>query len=181
MLYSPGNKFINPREVLTGAGLRPGMVVADFGSGGGHYAIAAAEIVEDKGTVYAVDIQEDPLRHLMSEARLRRLRNIETYQCDLEKQDYCPIPAVSCDVVILANILHQAPGKKSIIASAYKALKTGGYALVVEWEPKGAVFGPSAESRLAEDEVADLFTNNGFKPGRKIATEPYHYAVTYIK
>src|SRR3989344_5101944 len=130
MLYSPGNRFIDPHKVLVGAGFRPGMIIGDFGSGNCFYAVAAAEIVGDKGQVYAVDIQEDPLRHLMSETRLKRLRNITTFRCDLEKTDVCPVPAVSCDVVILANILHQAKAKAAVVASAYKALKTGGYVVI---------------------------------------------------
>ncbi|OGE86333.1 MAG: hypothetical protein A3J48_02440 [Candidatus Doudnabacteria bacterium RIFCSPHIGHO2_02_FULL_46_11] len=181
MLYSPGNRFIDPHKVLVGAGFRPGMIIGDFGSGNGFYAVAAAEIVGDKGSVYAVDIQEDPLRHLMSDARLKQIRNITTLRCDLEKADYCPVPAVSCDAVILANILHQAPNKKAVIESAFKALKTGGYVLVIEWEPQGSAFGPPAETRLSEEDVAHLLTGSGFKPGRKTPADSYHYAVTYIK
>ena len=181
MLYSPGNRFLDPHKVLVGAGLRPGMVVGDFGSGHGFFAVASAEIVGEAGTVYAVDIQEEPLRNLTSEIRLRSLRNIKTIRCDLEKVDSCPVPAVSCDAVIVANILHQAPNKKEIVANIYRALKTGGFVVIVEWEPQGSAFGPAAESRLSEQDVAELFTKNGFKPGRKIPTDPYHYAVTYVK
>ncbi len=180
-MYSPGNKFLDPYKVLVGAGLRPGMVIGDFGAGNGFYATASAEIVGDKGMVYAIDIQEDPLRHITSEARLRKLRNITTLRCDLEKADFCPVPPVSCDIVILANILHQAPNKQAVVAATYKALKTGGYALVIEWEPQGAAFGPAVETRLSEEDVAELFTNNGLKPGRKVPADPYHYAVTYVK
>jgi ubiquinone/menaquinone biosynthesis C-methylase UbiE len=181
MLYSPGNRFLDPKRVLVGSGLRPGYVVGDFGAGGGYYATAAAEIVGDKGVVYAVDVQEPALQHIMSESRLRSLRNITTLQCDLEKNDHCPVPQISCDAVILANILHQAQNKNEIAKTAYRALKSGGYVLVVEWEPQEAVFGPAVETRISEQEVAAIFTSMGFRPGRQIATDPYHYAVTYVK
>src|SRR3989344_3675118 len=177
-LYSPGHRFIDPYKVLVGAGLKPGQVVGDFGAGNGFYATASAEIVGNAGSVYAVDIQEDPLRHIMAEARVKSLRNIKTLRCDLEKPDFCPVPAVSCDAVILANILHQAPNKQAVVAATYKALRTGGYALVIEWDPQGSAFGPPAETRLSEEDVAHLLTGSGFKPGRKTPADSYHYAVT---
>jgi ubiquinone/menaquinone biosynthesis C-methylase UbiE len=181
LLYSPGNRFLDPRRVLVGAGLRPGQTVGDFGSGAGYYATAAAEIVGEHGQVYAIDIQEPALANVMSEARLHKIRNIITMQCDLEKSDFCPVPHVSCDAVILANILHQAANRQEVVKSAYRALKSGGIVVVIEWEPQGAVFGPSVESRISEQEVSELFTKTGFRPGRQIPTDPYHYAVTYIK
>ena len=181
MVYSPGNKFVDPYKILVAAGLRPGMVVGDFGAGNGFYAIAAAQIVGDNGTVYGVDIQEEPLKHVMSDARLKNLRNIKTLRCDLEKPDQCPVPPVSCDLVILANILHQTKSKKDVLASAYRGLKTGGTVLIVEWEPQGSPFGPAVETRLSEEEAAEILVKAGFKPGRKISTDPYHYAVTYTK
>lgn len=180
-LYSPGNKFIDPHSVLVGAGLKPGMIVGDYGAGGGYYAVAAGKIVGENGLVYAIDIQEAPLQHVMADARLNGLRNIKTMRCDLEKADFCPVPAVSCDVVILANILHQAKDRKAVVQTAYKALKTGGYVVVIEWEPQGAAFGPKAHERLSEHDTAELMTSNGFKPGRKVPADPYHYVVTYVK
>ena len=157
------------------------MVVGDFGSGHGFFAIGSAKIVGDKGTVYAVDVQEEVLRHLMAEARVNSLRNITTYHCDLEKENACPVPPVSCDAVILANILHQVKERKAVVAASYRALKTGGFVLVVEWEPSVSILGPSAEARISEEEIAELFINSGFRPGRQIPTDPYHYAVTYSK
>lgn len=180
-LYSPGNKFVDPYKVLVAAGIKSGQTVGDFGAGGGYYAAAACKIAGDNGMVYAIDIQEAPLQHVMAEARLQNFRNVKTLRCDLEKADFCPVPAVSCDAVILANILHQAKDKKAVVQAAYRALKTGGFALVIEWEPQGAHFGPKAEDRLSEHDAAELLTQNGFKPGRKIPADAYHYAVTYIK
>ena len=34
------------------------MVVADFGSGSGHYVLAMAKKMNDTGIVYAIDIQK---------------------------------------------------------------------------------------------------------------------------
>ena len=77
-LYSPGNRFIDPYKVLVAAGLKLGSIIGDFGAGAGFYATAAGQIVGDKGLVYAIDIQEAPLKNIASEARLQNLRNMKT-------------------------------------------------------------------------------------------------------
>jgi predicted methyltransferase len=43
-----------PAEVVAFAGVKPGMVVAELGSGGGYYTRILAKAVGPKGTVYAV-------------------------------------------------------------------------------------------------------------------------------
>ena len=69
--------FCDPKQTVLQLGLREGMKVGDFGAGSGHYALMAAKIVGDKGRVYAVDVQEDVLRALKSEASAKGLHNVE--------------------------------------------------------------------------------------------------------
>ena len=66
--------FSDPNANVLQLGLREGMKVADLGAGVGHHAIAAAHIVGETGRVYAVDVQEELLRHLESSAAARGLK-----------------------------------------------------------------------------------------------------------
>ena len=77
--------------------------------------------------------------------------------------------------------MQQTKSKKDVLTSAYRWLKPVGSVLIVEWEPQGSPFGPAVETRLSEEEAAEILVKAGFKPGRKISTDPYHYAVTYTK
>ncbi len=50
--------FSDPKNNIMRLGLTDGMLVADFGTGSGHYAIEASRIVGNSGRVYAIDIQQ---------------------------------------------------------------------------------------------------------------------------
>ena len=79
-------KFSDPQQNVRQLGLRAGMKVADLGSGVGHHTLTAASIVGNNGRVYAVDIQEEVLKHLASSAITLGLRNVETVWGNIEKQ-----------------------------------------------------------------------------------------------
>src|SRR3989338_4846375 len=54
-------KEINPRELLASTGLKAGYVFADVGCGPGFFTLPAAEIVGTKGSVHAIDTQQEML------------------------------------------------------------------------------------------------------------------------
>ena len=99
--------FSEPRSNVLQMGLREGMSVGDLGAGSGHYAIAAAGIVGSSGKVYAVDVQEDVLKHLKDSAHRTGHRNIETIWGNVEKLGGTKLRDQSLDAVILSNTLFQ--------------------------------------------------------------------------
>lgn len=173
-------KFLQPDEILKEIPLAPGMVVADLGSGNGYYTVAAGVLVGKKGHVYAADILEEALSQTASLARMTRLNNISTHQCDLEAVGSCSVPETSCDLVILGSILHQVENKDNVIREAYRVLKTGGKLLVIEWK-KDAPLGPAQETRISRDEVASLLETHGLRPGKELPAGSFHYALVYEK
>ncbi|MBI2474518.1 MAG: methyltransferase domain-containing protein, partial [Candidatus Taylorbacteria bacterium] len=60
--------FSDPSHNVEQFDLQSGMTVADFGTGSGYYAFAAAKAVGDKGKVYAIDVQKPLLEKLKREA-----------------------------------------------------------------------------------------------------------------
>lgn len=173
-------KFLNPEQILTAVPLRPGMIVADFGAGNGHYAAAAGKLVGKKGQVWAMDIMEDALSQTATLAKLEGLHNVSTRLCDLEKYGSCPVPEMGADLVIMSGLLHQAQDKDAVLREAYRVLKTGGLLLVTEWRPD-APFGPSAEVRLAPQQTRALLEQSGFRPSSELAAGSFHYALVYEK
>ena len=119
------SKFINPAAVVAQAGPTNGQVVADLGCGSGFYVLPAAQLVGNGGKVYAVDVMEDKLAATVSIARQMGYRNVTEVRAVLTRP-LTEIPANSCDMVILGNILHQVPNQEAVIANAYRILKTGG-------------------------------------------------------
>ena len=77
--------FSSPHENVLQLGLREGMKVADFGAGSGHYSRAAAAMVGHSGRVYAIDVQEDVLKHLKLNTHIHHQGIIDTVWGDIEK------------------------------------------------------------------------------------------------
>ena len=71
-------RVIDPltRRLLIEAGIRPGMRVLDVGSGAGHVAFLAAELVGDAGEVVGVDRSQVALASARAGATAQRVRNV---------------------------------------------------------------------------------------------------------
>ena len=180
MTTTKNKTFLNPETLLKEIPLEQGMTVADFGCGNGYYSVAAAVQIGVQGQGYAVDILEEALSQTATLAKLVRVPNVSTVACDLEQLGNCHIADTSCDLVIVASLLHQAKNLDNILREAYRVLKTGGKILVVEWKPDAA-FGPEASARIHPDEAAKLLGRYGFRPTKDLTAGSFHYALLYQK
>jgi len=168
--------FLNPNEVLNQLKLLGEMIAADFGSGSGGWAIPLAKRLKF-GKVYAVDILEEPLSALKSKAEIQKVYNIETINSNVEKG--IKLPDLSCDLVLLTNLLFQIEDKKRVLTEAKRVLKKGGKILVVDWLPE-ALQGPR-EGRVSPDEVKKIAKNLNLKLEKEFRTGIYHYGLIFIK
>jgi len=168
--------FLNPNEVLNQLKLLGEMIAADFGSGSGGWAIPLAKRLKF-GKVYAVDILEEPLSALKSKAEIQKVYNIETINSNVEKG--IKLPDLSCDLVLLTNLLFQIEDKKRVLTEAKRVLKKGGKILVVDWLPE-APQGPK-EGRILPEEVKKIAKNLNLKLEKEFRTGIYHYGLIFIK
>lgn len=181
-VFNSTGKFLDPEKVLFEAGLNKTQTVVDLGTGSGFYAIAASKIVGSQGRVYVVDILDNVLAHVASEARLKGLRNIQTLRCDLELPNACDtIQDSVADLIIFANVTHEISNKDAMFTEAYRMLKTGGKLLVVEWNATPSPIGPRSEDRISEQDVLDLTSKKNFKLIRHLETDRYHYGLLLFK
>lgn len=173
-------KFVDPTNLIAYTGIPLGSTVADLGCGGGFFTLAAAKAVGGSGTVYAVDILEDKLSATLSSVKQAGCKNVVVVRADLEK----PLQEVkegSCDLVVLASILHEIGSRDMLIKNAYRILKTGGKVLAVEWNKESRLLGPSLDRRVAKEDLEMTFTQAGLKKERDVPADSFHYSVLYIK
>jgi ubiquinone/menaquinone biosynthesis C-methylase UbiE len=175
--------FVNPGKIIENLDLRPSMAVADFGCGSGHYSIGAARIVGKSGKVYAIDIQQEMLGYVRSQAKLEGISNIETIWADLETSNATRLKENSVDLVIISNILFQAENKNRIIQEAFRILKNGGRAAIIEWdvESQAQGFGPPMDSRIMSQKAKSLFEEAGFELEKEFNPGEHHYGLIFKK
>ena len=171
--------FSNPRENILHAALREGMKVADLGAGSGHYTQAAASMVGSEGRVYAVDVQEDILKHLKDAAERKHLYNIEYIWGDLERAASTNLRDHAIDVIILSNTLFQIENRFALLAEIKRIIKPGGKLLVIDWAGSYGGMGPTPEKVVSEHDAEAFFIDGGFHKTKSFRAGPHHYGILF--
>jgi predicted methyltransferase len=115
--------------IVSHLGLGEGSVVADVGAGGGHDTWAFANIVGEKGTVYAEEITESKVKAIEKQADEKGLSQVRAV---LGRDDDPGLPANSSDLVFLRYVYHHFSKPREMLRGIWRALKPGGYFVVVD-------------------------------------------------
>lgn len=105
------------------AGLSPGEVVLDLGSGGGIDAFLAAKQVGPKGRVIGVDMTPEMLAKARDNARRVNVSNVEFRLGEIES---LPVSDRSVDVVVSNCVINLSPDKTAVFREAFRVLRPGG-------------------------------------------------------
>lgn len=173
--------FLDPERVVDAIDIRPGMRIADFGSGHGYYTIPFAKRVGEKGKIYAFDVQETAVEAVRSHARLNHYANVEARRVNLETDHATGLHDGTVDIVFIANILFQAEDKPALIHEAHRILVPGGIVAIIEWRANGAPLGPPPSLRVSPQETEKLMTAAGFTKEREFDAGAAHYGIIFKK
>jgi ubiquinone/menaquinone biosynthesis C-methylase UbiE len=144
---------LQPRALLRQMGLKSGDIMADIGAGPGFFTLPAAEIVGERGIVLAADIQGEMLSALKARLVEQGLTNVRLMKMN---DTETPLPPQFCDLVLVAFVLHEVPGRASFLRRLALLLKPEGRLAVIEWEKREDGPGPPLEDRISPEElVAD--------------------------
>jgi ubiquinone/menaquinone biosynthesis C-methylase UbiE len=173
--------FSEPEKNIEQLGIHPNEIIADFGTGGGAYAIAAAKALKGTGRVYAVDVQKELLTRLQNTAREEKLGNLEVIWGNLDVLGGSKIRDGLCDVVIASNVLFQCPNKRVTVEEAKRVLKHSGRFLVIDWTSSLNNLGPRREDLFPEAEAISLIESLNFTLERHINAGSFHYGLIFRK
>ena len=171
--------FSNPQENVLQLGLHEGMKVGDFGAGSGHYARALAGIVGSSGKVYAIDIQEEILKHLKLNTHQHHQSIIDTHWGDIEKVGGTNLRDASLDAVVLANAFFQLENRFGMLSELKRVLKPEGKLMVIDWAGSYGGIGPLPKHVVPEHEAEAFFINGGFNKVRSFRAGPHHYGIIF--
>jgi ubiquinone/menaquinone biosynthesis C-methylase UbiE len=117
-----------PKELIAALGLKPGMAVADVGTGAGYMLPHLSAAVGPQGKVYAEDVFPDFLD--AAKKRGAKLTNVEYVLGDFKS---AKLPKASVDVALVLDAYHHFDYPQPMLASLREALKPGGRMVVVEY------------------------------------------------
>ena len=116
-------------KVVTLAGVKPGMWVADVGAGEGYYAVRLSPVVGRRGRVLAEDIVPAVRDRLAQRVQRENLDNVAV---SLGDPDDPKLPAHSLDRVFLIHMYHEVDSPYAFLWHVREALKPGGQIIVVD-------------------------------------------------
>ena len=105
------------------AGLKPGQVVLDLGSGGGLDGFLAALQVGDQGRVIGVDMTSEMIKKALRNLARLGLGNVEFRKGQIEA---LPVESDTIDVIISNCVINLSPDKQAVLNETYRVLKPGG-------------------------------------------------------
>jgi arsenite methyltransferase len=106
------------------AGISPGAVVLDLGSGAGIDAFVARRLVGEEGRVIGVDMTESMLERARANAAKLGYANVEFRFGEIEA---LPVEDATVDVVISNCVLNLVPDKAAAFAETFRVLRPGGH------------------------------------------------------
>jgi ubiquinone/menaquinone biosynthesis C-methylase UbiE len=154
--------FDHRDKIVEACQVRAGMAVADVGAGTGLFTRLFAPLVGEQGRVFAVDISQDFVDHIVITARKDNLKNIEGVVC---KPDSVELPEASVDLVFICDTYHHFEFPHKTMQSIHKALKPGGRVVLVDYQ---RIAGKSTDwvmnhVRAGQEVVEKEITECGFK------------------
>jgi predicted methyltransferase len=121
----------------------PGAKIADIGAGSGVDTWTFAEVVGPTGTVYAEEITPKLIQGLQEGAKKRNLPQVQPV---LGREDAPMLPQETLDLAYMRFVYHHVSRPREMLLGIWRALKPGGYFVVVDrhrgtlrdWVPREA-------------------------------------------
>jgi precorrin-6B methylase 2 len=130
--------------------IKPGMVVADIGAGSGVISVRLAKEVGPKGTVLAVDIQQEMLDALAVNAKRLEIDNIEPILGTVRSPKLNP---GTVDLVVMVDVYHEFDYPFEMLSEIAKSLKPGGRVAFVEYRKEDPTVPIKLVHKMSEAQV----------------------------
>lgn len=110
--------------------LKPGMTVADVGTGGGAMTVVLGQWLGPSGRVFATDITESALRRTREYAKSEGLANVTVLE---GAEAATNLPPACCDAIFMRDVYHHITQPEAFNKSLAASIKPGGRLAVIDF------------------------------------------------
>lgn len=167
-----------PQKLLKALAVKPGQHVCDFGCGNGYHTLQLAGKVGPRGTVYAVDIQQDMLDLLQQRAEPRGLTNIEPI---LATSIDPRLPRGKLDLVLLVDVYHELFQPEVILQAIHASLNKTGRLVLVEFREEDPEVPILPLHKMSQPQVMKEITANQFKLVEQFDELPWQHVMFFAR
>jgi len=162
-----------PDDVVSLLQLWPGNVVADIGAGTGHFEPHLAKAVGATGRVLALDVEPHMITYLERRVKKERLGNVTVQKVAADDPG---LADGSVDRLLVVDTWHHLPQRAQYAAALNRALRPGGFVVVVDFTAESPE-GPPAHARLPPETVIAELQAGGFSARTVAESLPLQYVV----
>ncbi|HEV8540400.1 MAG TPA: class I SAM-dependent methyltransferase [Nitrospiraceae bacterium] len=176
---SDRDRYQKPEQVIEALALKPGMDVADLGSGSGYFTRRFAKAVTERGKVYAVDVEPEMLAY--AKKSIEQMSIPSTVEFVLAQPDNPKLPKQSVDLIFICNVYHHLEDRTAYFSKLQSALKDGGRIAIIDFyhdERSGNVGFPKRHLVARETVVGEL-TKAGYRLLREHDFLPRQYFLEF--
>lgn len=165
-------------ELMKNLGLKPGMNVADIGSGNGYHTLKMAKTIGEKGKAYAVDIQPQMLEMLEKRAKEADIKNVISIHNSFWD---AKLPENSIDLALMVDVYHEFSHPEQMLAGIRKSLKPGGRVALVEFRMEDPDVPIKLLHKMSKQQIMKEFPANGFKLVESYDKLPWQHLMFFEK
>ena len=146
-------------RVMDVLNIKDGKTVADIGAGSGWFTVRAAKRVGNSGKVFAVEINQEFINHIIDRAEKENYTNIQTI---LGTEEDPKLPANSVDAVLILKTYHEIGEPVKVLTNLKKSLKKGALVGIIDKNGSGNDHGINKEVVIDEAKRAGFVLKEEF-------------------
>ncbi|MBI3209026.1 MAG: methyltransferase domain-containing protein [Candidatus Solibacter usitatus] len=166
-----------PEMALDAIGIKPGMIIADVGSGTGYFSRRMAKRTGAAGKVYAVDIQPRMIQSLQEYSKREGITNIEGI---VSTANDPKLPAASIDMILMVDVYHEFSKPQEMLRKMRAALKPGGRMILLEYRKEDPKVPIRLEHKMTVGEAKAEIEAEGFRLDKVISSLPRQHILIFV-
>ncbi|MDO9117127.1 MAG: methyltransferase domain-containing protein [Nitrospira sp.] len=174
------DRYQKPAEVIDALKLKPGMAIADLGSGSGYFTRRFIEAVTETGMVYAVDVEPEMLAY--AKESVIHMHTAYTAEFILAQPDNPKLPFASVDLLFVCNTIHHLEDRPKYFSDLKSSLKPGARIAIVDFYPdeRSGDLGFPKHHLVARDTIVQEMTAAGYQLAREHSFLPKQYFLEFV-
>jgi arsenite methyltransferase len=157
-------------------GISRGETIADIGAGTGYFTRYLVSDVSPTGAVYAVDIEQAMLDHLMAREDIQTKLVIPV----VAEKDDPKLPEGKIDLIVVMNTWHHIGKRLKYLKKLETSLSPEGRVAIIDFRLGEFPVGPPDSQKLSREKVLKEFEKAGWRMVAETVALPYQYGLIFL-